>query len=989
CRAAARHSRHKQQPAPTQAPVATQPQPQLQQKKPASVCRYPDLQFQCRDITKAPHCIAIYDRCDGIVHCGDGSERGRLHGRFCRLLLSRRRRPPPEALSRSKSYADAKSILQAAAPPLPRHPLEQTAAADPATTSTTTATAAAANTGKVLEHHMLAQSVPTPLPPAAECPTCRAPKASLQLSRAPEVGRRLGSSDKTRQRWLPASDRSLDYVTAVPTGWSPETIYNLDKADKAAAALEKSDAADADYYRLGAAPNADRDPTALRQSVPTTPRRLRDWSSRESQRAARRVSNSCSLGSPPTAAAVTRRGGRGLRAEPLKSASWTCRLPQVDAVEAAAPKPSKPQKPRPLVGLTGQSQAELAELMENYRQSRTAVVALALGLGLSLVAVLFLTCRIRQLRARFRRGGKALTSDEADYLINGMYLHSPVTRWLANSAPRRWRFRWRPALSHFRAAPDFASCLPPPEEEAATAAGGVQRVAPAAQQERLTSGALKSKIAGVGSRERPEGHAAQVHQKVVGDELHAAWATRSHEQIACGGRRHVLTQSEGDTCDPINGDMCCPIRKRHVLTNQKATCADQSEKRHVLTNQKATRTGQSGHQAEALLLPVLLCCCCCCCCWLRLASAAAPIAGPSAVYAVATAASDRCPLWRRQRQSRPGAPLEDQQRGEVADGVEAKLAAGGSADAAAAAKQEAGSSEALRRPEADAATVNLRQARRCGRSTAAGRTALVTAMGSGEDCRRGRVSSGPRNWRAEWTLRRQSRCIGRRPAVSKAAEDERLRLRLLLLALRPNSKEIYRSRTWLEPEPASRDTSRHGVLRGPVKRRTSPPCRPLTVRAAAPRFESTERRPAVPGRGGDDLGCRVSYAPTRVPLARQWNSTAAQDDAEHIAVVEGTRLTGRRSAAGKSMARRLAVAGGARLPAVDVDLSRGRRRGINANCGGCCGAADDRLWLLLEGGLSRGCSGLFAVLTQVGAGGCRHGRSATEARCLHCFAKTT
>uniref|UniRef100_A0A1I8F2J5 Chitin-binding type-2 domain-containing protein n=1 Tax=Macrostomum lignano TaxID=282301 RepID=A0A1I8F2J5_9PLAT len=63
-----------QQPAPTQAPVATQPQPQLQQKKPASVCRYPDLQFQCRDITKAPHCIAIYDRCDGIVHCGDGSD---------------------------------------------------------------------------------------------------------------------------------------------------------------------------------------------------------------------------------------------------------------------------------------------------------------------------------------------------------------------------------------------------------------------------------------------------------------------------------------------------------------------------------------------------------------------------------------------------------------------------------------------------------------------------------------------------------------------------------------------------------------------------------------------------------------------------------------------------------------------------------------------------------------------------------------------------
>uniref|UniRef100_A0A1I8IF78 Uncharacterized protein n=1 Tax=Macrostomum lignano TaxID=282301 RepID=A0A1I8IF78_9PLAT len=236
-----------------------------------------------------------------------------------------------------------------------------------------------------------------------------------------------GSSDKTRQRWLPASDRSLDY-DQLANRLEPETIYNL---------------ADADYYRLGAAAYADRDPdSAPPVSAYDAAPGYADWSSAESQRRRQRLKQLAASAAAATAAADPpwrpRSSGRaaeigeldlpsGRRAKQRARPAAT-EAPLRDSSRKSTPskpqppKPSKPQKPRPLVGLTGQSQAELAELMENYRQSRTAVVALALGLGLSLVAVLFLTCRIRQLRARFRRGGKALTSDEADYLINGMYL---------------------------------------------------------------------------------------------------------------------------------------------------------------------------------------------------------------------------------------------------------------------------------------------------------------------------------------------------------------------------------------------------------------------------------------------------------------------------------------------------------------------------------------------------------------------------------------
>uniref|UniRef100_A0A1I8IPM8 MANSC domain-containing protein n=1 Tax=Macrostomum lignano TaxID=282301 RepID=A0A1I8IPM8_9PLAT len=223
-----------QQPAPTQAPVAMQPQPQLQQKKPASVCRYPDLQFQCRDITKAPHCIAIYDRCDGIVHCGDGSDE----------------------LSRAPVLAEDQ---------LPNGP------------------------DSFLKN-----------PAASRYGLDDATAAELLLRKSADD---WGSSDKTRQRWLPASDRSLDY-DQLANRLEPETIYNLDKADKAAAALEKSDAADADYYRLGAAAYADRDPdSAPPVSAYDAAPGYTDWSSAESQRRRQRLKQLAASAAAATAAA--------------------------------------------------------------------------------------------------------------------------------------------------------------------------------------------------------------------------------------------------------------------------------------------------------------------------------------------------------------------------------------------------------------------------------------------------------------------------------------------------------------------------------------------------------------------------------------------------------------------------------------------------------------------------------------------------------------
>ena len=55
------------------------------------------------------------------------------------------------------------------------------------------------------------------------------------------------------------------------------------------------------------------------------------------------------------------------------------------------------------------------------RNNRVAVVILSLGLITTAIALLVVGCRLRTMRRRLRKG-RAINSNEADYLINGMYL---------------------------------------------------------------------------------------------------------------------------------------------------------------------------------------------------------------------------------------------------------------------------------------------------------------------------------------------------------------------------------------------------------------------------------------------------------------------------------------------------------------------------------------------------------------------------------------
>lgn len=49
------------------------------------------------------------------------------------------------------------------------------------------------------------------------------------------------------------------------------------------------------------------------------------------------------------------------------------------------------------------------------------IIALSLGLAFTVILLIFVACRLRNVRRRLRKG-RPLHSNEADYLINGMYL---------------------------------------------------------------------------------------------------------------------------------------------------------------------------------------------------------------------------------------------------------------------------------------------------------------------------------------------------------------------------------------------------------------------------------------------------------------------------------------------------------------------------------------------------------------------------------------
>ena len=67
-----------------------------------------------------------------------------------------------------------------------------------------------------------------------------------------------------------------------------------------------------------------------------------------------------------------------------------------------------------------EEQSEVEE--ESVAQSNQgAVIALALGLSITALLLVFVGCRLRSVKRRLRRG-RPLNSNEADYLVNGMYL---------------------------------------------------------------------------------------------------------------------------------------------------------------------------------------------------------------------------------------------------------------------------------------------------------------------------------------------------------------------------------------------------------------------------------------------------------------------------------------------------------------------------------------------------------------------------------------
>lgn len=65
--------------------------------------------------------------------------------------------------------------------------------------------------------------------------------------------------------------------------------------------------------------------------------------------------------------------------------------------------------------------ADAVEVESYTDSSQGPIVALALGLAITMILLIFVGCRLRTVKRRLRKG-RALHSNEADYLINGMYL---------------------------------------------------------------------------------------------------------------------------------------------------------------------------------------------------------------------------------------------------------------------------------------------------------------------------------------------------------------------------------------------------------------------------------------------------------------------------------------------------------------------------------------------------------------------------------------
>ena len=70
----------------------------------------------------------------------------------------------------------------------------------------------------------------------------------------------------------------------------------------------------------------------------------------------------------------------------------------------------------------GVEETPIIERVESNKFSnKTAVIVLAMGLGITAILLMFVGCRLRNVKRRLRKG-RPMNSNEADYLINGMYL---------------------------------------------------------------------------------------------------------------------------------------------------------------------------------------------------------------------------------------------------------------------------------------------------------------------------------------------------------------------------------------------------------------------------------------------------------------------------------------------------------------------------------------------------------------------------------------
>ncbi len=68
------------------------------------------------------------------------------------------------------------------------------------------------------------------------------------------------------------------------------------------------------------------------------------------------------------------------------------------------------------------SVAELYQSSSTHtHEANSAILALVVGITVSLLLIILLACRMKTLRRRMSRKGRGLAHD-ADYLVNGMYL---------------------------------------------------------------------------------------------------------------------------------------------------------------------------------------------------------------------------------------------------------------------------------------------------------------------------------------------------------------------------------------------------------------------------------------------------------------------------------------------------------------------------------------------------------------------------------------